>query len=360
MSSADVTRGDDPPMSVRGEPMAESAIVSARHGRTEKGRVPGDAGPPAAEAEPGSGTPSGVALADRPVAPRGGTGTAGAAPRAVRGTLRFFANDLRVTFFRRRNQLLLLVGALFPLLIGIGLKAAQPKGGGGHGLSSGSSAYFSQLAGNGVFLTFVALSLLLLLVLPMIVGVVAGDSIAGEAGYGTLRYLLAVPAGRTRLLAVKYATVVVWAVTATFVVSVIALVTGVALFGAGPVTLLSGETVSLAAGLVRVLWVTLYVCAAMAAFGAIALAISTFTEHAIGAIAASLIIAVGSEVVENVPQFAPVNPYLPTNWWLDFDSLLRTPVDTTTLWHGLLSFAVYAVIFLTIAWARFTSADVTS
>jgi ABC-2 type transport system permease protein len=255
---------------------------------------------------------------------------------------------------------LLLVAALFPLLIGIGLKLSMPQGGGGRGPGASGAAYFSQLAGNGVFLTFVALSLLLILVLPVVVGVVSGDSIAGEAGYGTLRYLLAVPAGRTRLLGVKYAAIVVWAVAATFTVSVIALVVGVALFGAGPVTLLSGTTVSLADGLVHVLLVTLYVCAAMAAFGAIALAISTFTEHAIGAIAAAMIIVVASEVVDNIPQFAPVAPYIPTHWWLSFDSLLRSPIDTTTLWHGLLSFAVYAAVFLSIAWARFTSSDVTS
>jgi ABC-2 type transport system permease protein len=278
----------------------------------------------------------------------------------VRTTIRFFANELRVTFFRRRNQLLLLVAALFPLLIGIGLKLSMPHGGGGRGPGASGAAYFSQLAGNGVFLTFVALSLLLILVLPVVIGVVAGDSIAGEAGYGTLRYLLAVPAGRTRLLAVKYAAIVVWAVAATFTVSVIGLVVGVALFGAGPVTLLSGTTVSLADGLVHVLLVTLYVCAAMAAFGAIALAISTFTEHAIGAIAAAMITVVASEVVDNIPQFSPVAPYIPTHWWLSFDSLLRSPIDTTTLWHGLLSFAVYAAVFLSIAWARFTSSDVTS
>ncbi len=70
-------------------------------------------------------------------------------------------------------------------------------------------AFFNQLAGNGVFLTFIALSTLLILVLPVVVAVVAGDSVAGEAGYGTLRYLLAVPAGRTRLLAVKFAAIVV-------------------------------------------------------------------------------------------------------------------------------------------------------
>jgi ABC-2 type transport system permease protein len=282
----------------------------------------------------------------------------------VRSSLRFFGNELRLTFFRRRNQLLLLVAALFPLLIGISLKVAAPRGGGGGGNGNGpggnSSAYFSQLAGNGVFLTFVALSLLLILVLPVVVAVVSGDSVAGEAGYGTLRYLLAVPAGRTRLLAVKFAAIAVWATTATFTVAVVALVIGVALFGAGPVTLLSGSTVPLADGLAHVLLVTLYVCAAMTALGAIGLAISTFTEHSIGAIAALLILVVASEVVDNIPQFAVVAPYLPTHWWLSFDSLLRSPVDTTTLWHGLVSFAVYAALFFSVAWARFTSADVTS
>jgi ABC-2 type transport system permease protein len=145
-----------------------------------------------------------------------------------------------------------------------------------------------------------------------------------------------------------------------FIVSIVALVVGAVLFPTGPVTLLSGTTVSLASGLVRVLWVTLYICAAMAAVGAIGLAISTFTEHSIGAIAAVMILVVASEVVDNIPQFATVAPYLPTHWWNSFDALLRTPVDTTTLEHGLLSFLSYAVLFVLIAWARFTSADVTS
>ena len=280
----------------------------------------------------------------------------------VRGNLKFFANELRLVFFRRRNQLLLVVVVLFPLLIGIGLKLAAPHGGGGGGggPASGGAAFFNQLAGNGVFLTFIALSLLLILVLPVVIAVISGDSVAGEAGYGTLRYLLTVPAGRTRLLAVKYLTIVVWAVTATVIVSAVALVVGVILFPVGPVTLLSGTTVSLGAGLVRVLLVTLYVCAAMAALGAIGLAVSTFTEHSIGAIAAVMILVVASEVVDQIPQFAPVAPYLPTHWWNSFDSLLRTPVDTTTMWHGLLSFAVYTVIFCAIAWAKFTTSDVTS
>jgi ABC-2 type transport system permease protein len=290
-------------------------------------------------------------------APAGPSGAEAPRRRAGRGHLRLYASELRLVFFRKRNLVLLAVTAVFPLVIGIALRLAAPHPQGGNGAGV---AFFNQLAGNGVFLTFIALSTLLILVLPVVVAVVAGDSVAGEAGYGTLRYLLAVPAGRTRLLAVKYGVIVTFALCATFIVSAVALIAGAALFPVGPVTLLSGTTVPLAAGLLRLLFVTLYVAAAMAALGAVGLAVSTMTEHAIGAIAAIMILVVASEVVDNVPQLAALGPYLPTHWWLSFDSLLRTPVDTSTLFKGLLSFGVYAVLFGSFAWARFTSSDVTS
>ena len=275
----------------------------------------------------------------------------------ARAWWRLLRSELRLVFGRRRNQLLLAVTVVFPVVIGIALRVAapHPQGGNGPGV-----AFFNQLAGNGVFLTFIALSTLLILVLPVVVAVVAGDSVAGEAGYGTLRYLLAVPAGRTRLLAVKFAAIVTFGLAATVIVAAVSLAAGAALFPVGPVTLLSGATVPLAEGLLRVLFVTLYVAAAMAALGAIGLAISTLTEHAIGAIAAIAILVVTSEVVDQVPQLAAIGPYLPTHWGLSFDSILRAPVDTSTLLKGLLSFGVYAVLFGSFAWARFTSADVTS
>jgi ABC-2 type transport system permease protein len=65
-------------------------------------------------------------------------------------------------------------------------------------------------------------------------------------------------------------------------------------------------------------------------------------------------------VVDQVPQLAAIGPYLPTHWWLSFGAILRVPVDTSTLLKGLLSFAVYVVLSGSFAWARFTSADVTS
>ena len=296
--------------------------------------------------------PRGSAPAATDGAPLGGR----ALPRnGLRCWLRLLGSELRLMFRRWRNLALLGVLVVLPVVLGIGLKVSSPGGGGGP-----NASFFAQLAGNGVFLSFLALTILLTLVLPLVVAVVAGDSIAGEAGLGTLRYLLTVPAGRTRLLAVKYVAVVIFGLAACLLVSAVSLIMGAILFPIGPVTLLSGTTVSLADGLLRLLYVTLYVAAGMAALAAIGVAISTLTEHPIGAIAAVLVLAVASEVADNVAQFAVIHPYLPTHFWLSFDSLLRAPIDTGTLLHGLLSFAVYIVIFGSIAWARFTSADVTS
>jgi ABC-2 type transport system permease protein len=287
---------------------------------------------------------------------RGAAPASGAGPGAVRSWLRLLRSELRLVFRRWRNLALLGVTAALPAILGIALRLSSPSGGGG----GPNSFLFSQLAGNGVFLAFISLTIMLALVLPLAVSVVAGDSVAGEAGMGTLRYLLTVPAGRARLLSVKYLAVVVFGLAATFVVAAVSLVLGATLFPVGPVTLLSGTAVPLADGLLRLFFVALYVAAAMAALGAIGLAISVFTEHPIGAIAATLVLAVASEVADQIPQFSVAQPYLPTHWWLSFDALLRSPVAYSDLLHGLLSFAVYAAIFGAIAWARITTADVTS
>ena len=93
-------------------------------------------------------------------------GSAERVSRPVRSYFRLYASELRLVMFRRRNLLLLAVTALFPLIIGIALRLAAPTPQGGNGAGV---AFFNQLAGNGVFLTFIALSTLLVLVLPVVV-----------------------------------------------------------------------------------------------------------------------------------------------------------------------------------------------
>ncbi len=271
--------------------------------------------------------------------------------------LRLLRSELGVTFLRKRNLALLAVLAAVPVLLGLVLRFSSGAGGGGNG---NQPAFLDQVTGNGVFLAFLSLVVESSLILPLVVAVVAGDAIAGEANRGTLRYLLAVPAGRTRLLGIKFTAIVAFCAGACLLVAAVAVAVGAILFPVGPVTLLSGTAVPLADGLLRLLFVALYLAAAMAALGAIGLAISALTEHPIGAIAAILVIALASEVADSVSQLDVIHPYLPTHWWLSFDALLRVPVTWPELGHGLLSFAVYIVIFGSAAWAKFTTADVTS
>jgi len=195
--------------------------------------------------------------------------------------------------------------------------------------------------------------------LPLSVSVVSGDSVAGEAGLGTLRTLLTVPVGRTRLLLTKYVTIVVFCLAATSLVAGLGLIMGAIFFPIGPVTLLSGDTVPLADGLLRVLMIVCYVTAALASLGAIGLALSTFTQHAIAVMAAILVIVIVSEILDAVSQVASIHPYLPTHFWFSFDALLRTPIDWSSVLHGLASFAVYTLLFGTIAWTRLRRANVT-
>jgi ABC-type transport system involved in multi-copper enzyme maturation permease subunit len=293
-------------------------------------------------------SPAAPALSDRPY---------GIPPVRVSGVppwWRFFVAELRFVFRRPRNIALLGVLAFIPAAVGLLFKITVANA------AQGAPPFFNQVAGNGVFLSLAVLVLMMTLFLPLAICVVAGDAIAGEASHGTLRGLLTVPAGRTRLLAVKYCSIVVFALAACLVVVGVALLMGEILFPVGPVTLLSGTTVSLAAGLLRVLLVALYAGVGMAALGAVALAASTFTVHPVGAIAAALVLVLASEIADAVPQLSAMHPFLPSHFWLSWDGLFRAPVDSSGVQHGLLSFGIYIVIFGAIAWARLTSADITS
>jgi ABC-2 type transport system permease protein len=277
------------------------------------------------------------------------------APRPVqRGAFwRLYRSEVRLIHRRRRNAALLVVLGILPVIIGVAVKVSTPHGGDG-------PQFIGQVTGNGLFLVFTSLTVALPFFLPLVIGVVSGDSIAGEAGTGTLRYLLTVPVTRGRLLASKTLGVATFSAAATLVVAVSGLVVGGVLFGLHRVTLLSGDTVPLADGLARTLGIVAYVAVAIFALAAGGLFVSTLTENAIAAMATTIGIAVLSAVLDAVPQLSGIHPALLTDHWLGFGEFLRKGVDSGSLlrWTGL--HLAYASIFLSLAWARLTTKDVTS
>jgi ABC-2 type transport system permease protein len=276
---------------------------------------------------------------------------------ARRLSTRFLRSELWLIFGRRRNWAGLAVLAAVPVLIAVAMKLSDP----GPGTSGGDGPdFFASITDNGLFVALAALTIELPLFLPIAVAAISADTIAGEANLGTLRYLLAVPVQRTRMLAVKYAAVVIFAAAATLLVAVVGVLVGLALFGGGPVTLLSGSQVSFAEGLVRILAICGYLAAGLAALGAIGMFVSTLTEQPIGATIAIVMVSVGSFILDSIPQVDWLHPYLLTHWWMAFGDLLRDPVALDGIQQGLVSAACYTVIFLTAAWARFAGRDVTS
>ena len=274
------------------------------------------------------------------------------------GTL--FRNELHTTFRRWRTLALLGVLAAVPILVGIAVKIETGDGSSAGGAGGGGPAFISQITNNGLFLVFTALAATLPFFLPMAIGVIAGDAIAGEANAGTLRYLLVAPAGRTRLLLTKYAMVMTFCLVATLVVAVSALTVGALLFPLGDLTTISGTTISFTDGLLRALLIALVVAASLIGVAALGLFVSTLTTSGIAAMATTVGLLITVQILDQIPQLDALHPYFFSHYWLSFADLMREPIYWDDLTKNLGLQALYAVVFGSAAWARFTTKDIGS
>lgn len=249
---------------------------------------------------------------------------------------------------------LLAVLALLPLVTGLALRFAG-------GPSSGDGpAFLSQVTDNGIFLAVAGLTVVSQFFLPLTVSIVAGDTIAGEASFGTLRNVLTVPVRRTSLLGAKLLSALSFCLVAALVVASTGLVVGVILFPVGKVTTLSGFQVSLLDGVGRSLLAALVVGASMFGLAAVGLFVSTFTEAPVGAMAATAGVFVACLVVQAVPQLSGVAPFLFTDHWNAFSDLFREPMAWGSVRSDLILQGAWGGICCVAAWSRFTTADVLS
>ncbi|MBO1751824.1 ABC transporter permease subunit [Actinotalea sp. BY-33] len=271
------------------------------------------------------------------------------------GGSRLLRSELSLVFGRRRNITLLVGLATVPLLLGIVLFVTQDSALAGQG-----PGFVGRVTGNGLFLVVSSLVMCLPFLLPLTIGIASGDAIAGEAQAGTLRYLLAVPVSRTRVLVVKAVAALAFAGAAVAAIALMALLSGAVLFGLDDVTLLSGSTVPLGEGVLRIAGVAVYVGLSLTGLVAVGLFFSTLTEVPVGAMAATVVVAIVSAVLDTLPQLAAIHPGLLTHHWLDFAEFLRLEVDWGVLGEGLAVQGAWVAIFASLAWSRFTTADVTS
>jgi len=274
--------------------------------------------------------------------------------RSVLG-LPLLASEISVLFRRRRTWAMLAALALIPVLIALAVRLTSSRPPSGRG-----PAFLDQVSQNGLFVSFVGLLVSVPLFLPLTVGVVAGDTIAGEASSGTLRYLLIAPAGRVRLLIVKYLATAVFCLAATLAVAIAGAVIGAALFPIGPVTLLSGDSIAVGESIVRSLLIAAYITVSLLGLSAIGLFISTMTDVPVGAMATTIVLSVVSQVLDSLPQLDWLHPWLFSHYWLGFADLLRQPISWDSFGNNVILQAGYILVFGTLAFGRFTTKDILS
>lgn len=283
--------------------------------------------------------------------------TAPAEPQApARGSgASLLASELRLVLGRRRTWAMLLALAAIPVLIAVVVRIASDPPAPGQG-----PPFLDRVTQNGLFVSITGLIVTIPLFLPLTVGVVAGDTVAGEASLGTLRYLLLAPVQRGRLLAVKFAGAAVFCLAATLSIVVAGSIVGALLFPVGPVTLLSGDTIGAWEALVRALLVALYVTVSLLGLAAVGLFLSTLTVVPVGAMAATAVLAIVVQVLGSLEQLAWLHPWLLSEHWLGFADLLRQPVAWGSFVDNALLQLGYVAVFGALAYGRFTTKDVLS
>lgn len=270
------------------------------------------------------------------------------------GLFRLYRAELRWIFRRPRTLAVLGLLALIPVIIGVALTfvdTAETSGG-------RDGALLASAVSNGFILPVAALTMTLGLLLPLASAMAGADAIAGEAAHGTLRGWLVAPVGRGRLLAIKAFGVATVSAVAVLAMTFTGFATGLIISGADSMFTLTGSTLSVWDALGRVLLVAAWVVLQLWAVGAVALAISAFTEHPMLVVASVLAGTIVFTILGFLDAVSWLHPFLLNeNWTQAPASVLMDPVDTAILGEGALRAACYIAIGLSIAYARLTTRD---
>jgi ABC-2 type transport system permease protein len=265
-----------------------------------------------------------------------------------------FRVELTKQVRRARTYIAFGVLAAIPIIMTLALKLNPPSP------SSGERGYFDVATHSGINLPLAALTATSAFLLVIMVSLFAGETISGEATWGTLRYLLVRPVSRPRLLATKLLVASILSLGATIAVSVVALIAGVIAFGWNPVLTPSLTVVSQASALGKLALGTIYVAWSMAAFVSFAFLLSTMTDSAFAAVAGGVGLGIVSQILNNLSALDFMSFVFPTHYVDGWHGLFLQPVSTSDMVHGVLLEIPYVAIFLGLAWWRFLRKDVLS
>jgi ABC-2 type transport system permease protein len=278
---------------------------------------------------------------------------AGRAPEFHPGrTLRLrveFARQLK----RRRTQVAFGLLILLPVLIAV---AFQVGGGAGRdapqlvGLANSGGFNFA------LFTEFASVGFLLVVVVALF----CGDTVASEASWSSLRYLLAQPVPRARLLKQKLIVAGSLCVAANALLPLWAFVVGGLFFGWDPARSPIGGSFASGASSERLIIIVAYICGQLLVVASLAFLLSVSVDNPLGAVGGSVMLVVVSNILDQITALDPYRKFLPTHFNYAWVDTLSSPIRWDDMIRGTGLALVYAAVFLGYAWLRFDRKDITS
>jgi ABC-2 type transport system permease protein len=255
---------------------------------------------------------------------------------------------------RRRVQLLLGFLVLLPFILWAAFEFGGDGGGGG---GSGFVDLATSSAPNFVVFTLFAVSSFLL---PMIVALFFGDTIASEASWSSLKYLLAMPIPRHRLMRQKAVASGLLSLFAITLLPAVALLVGVIFYGTGEALSPTGDAIPFDQAMVALLFTVIYLAIHLLWVAGMALFLTVSTDAPLGAVGGTVLVAILSSILDQITALEDLRNFLPTHYAFAWSDLISTDIDWSNMAAGAFSAVIYAAFFGMLAWRRFQTKDITS
>ncbi|MFC0431573.1 ABC transporter permease [Kutzneria buriramensis] len=265
--------------------------------------------------------------------------------------------ELRRQLRRRRTQFAVAFLGVLPFLLLIAFKAAPSSNSGSR---SASSAFVDLATSSGlnfaIFALFASASFLLVVVIALFFG----DTIASEASWSSLKYLLAIPVPRGRLLRQKAVVSGILSLIGLVVLPAMALVVGLIWYGSGDLISTTGESLPFGTGLARLALAVVYLAVYLVWIAGLALLLSVSTDAPLGAVGGAVLVSIVSQILDSITALGDLRDYLPSHYATAWSDLLSADVDWGDMTRGAFSSLAYGAIFMALAARRFARKDITS
>ena len=267
--------------------------------------------------------------------------------------------ELRRQASRPRTRIALACMVALPLVVLIAFEFGRTSDNGNNGNGVFSSLVTVATSGGvnfALFTLLVSSSFLLVVVFALFFG----DTIASEASWGSLRYLLAIPVPRSRLLGVKLIVSLIYSVLALVLLVGTALVAGTIRYGWNPLRSTIADQLSASDALLRVTGAAGYIGLTLLIVAGLAFLLSVTTDAPLGAVGGAVMLQILSSILNQIEALGSIRNFLPTHYNNAWIGLLSTPVQWDGMVRGTIFALAYAVIFFGFSFFRFLRKDIVS